>query len=250
MALLLASFVTLLGPLVQQGFSGSGAAAPAVSQARKGMGADAPVALPKFFAMQGGRIVVAGPAKSGKTTVLYSLLQRALADPSFATRILLDGKGDALSRYAHLSGVTYYGPDDYQDWLKTLQMAARELPGRYQKLINAGKRRVEPGAARLLVVIDGLERAIADPRVGREIAETLLLVADRPDALADVLMMTVQSSKPQPTAQEVLVRTDVLIVMPSGDKSGAFSIQTNLSGPVEGSGQARLVYPSDAAGLS
>ncbi|MFZ6026114.1 MAG: FtsK/SpoIIIE domain-containing protein [Chloroflexota bacterium] len=249
-AFLLSSVVAFTGPVLHHEFVAR--KSPAVSQAKhaESLGAlGAAATLPKFFAMNGGRVAIVGSANAGKTTLLHGLLQRVMADPSFTARIFLDGKGDALMPYAHLPGVTYLGPEEYPDWLKTLQDIVRDLPARYQKLIAEGKRKVEPGSARVLVVVDGFERVRDDPRFGREIVETLQLVADRPDALADVMLLVAQSAKLPLSHQDVPVRVDVVVTMSSEENPGAFTLQTSLNGPVVANGQARLVRAGDVKGL-
>jgi hypothetical protein len=202
-------------------------------------------ALPTFFAMDGARIMITGPAHSGKSTVLHNLLRRALRDPSFTTRLLLDGKGTRLVSYAQVPGVTYQDASDLEVWLTLLHAIAHDLPTRYQKLISENKRKADPGSSRVLVVIDGLESTLRDPKFGREIAETLLLVADRPDAFADVLIFTIQTDKRQHPKQDVTFKADLIVNMDSEDNPGHFAIQSTLSGPVEASGQARYLESND-----
>jgi hypothetical protein len=86
---------------------------------------------------------------------------------------------------------------------------------------------------------------LRDPKFGREIAETLLLVADRPDAFADVLIFTIQTDKRQHPKQDVTFKADLIVNMDSEDNPGHFAIQSTLSGPVEASGQARYLESND-----
>ncbi len=199
--------------------------------------------------MVGARVMIAGPPRSGKSTVLHNLLRRALQDPSFTSRLLLDGKGDQLVRYAHVPGVTYQDAGDLEEWLSLLHAVAHDLPTRYQQLITTGRRKAEPGSARVLVVIDGLDRIVRDPKFGREIAETLSLIADRPDALSDVLIFTVQTDKRQPSGQDLHLKTDVIITMESENHPGVFAIQSAPSGPIKATGQT-LLLESDHDTLS
>jgi len=204
----------------------------------------AEITLPNLFAAQGARIVVVGPEHSGKSTVLHSLLQRALRDPSFSTRILLDGKGRDLAPYAQLPGVIYHDATELDAWVNLLRTAARELPARYQQLLADGKRKTDPGSPRSLIVIDDVEQAIRQPQYGPEIAAALQLIAEEPEALADVLLVAVQSD-PQRLSRDLTFNANAMISLRSSGTPGAFTLRDSVSGLVEATGQTRYVGEND-----
>jgi len=202
------------------------------------------VTLPNLFAAQGAQIVVAGPERSGKSTVLHGLLQRALRDPSFSTRILLDGKGSDLAPYAQLPGVIYHDASEMSEWVNLLRTAARDLPARYQQLLAEGKRKVDPGSPRTLIVVDDVGQAIRHPQYGHEIAESLQLIAEEPEALADVLMVTVESDSNR-LSRDMTFNANAVISLRSASTPGAFTLRDSASGLVEATGQTRYVGEND-----
>lgn len=210
-----------------------------VAQSKLGAAAEEASTLPALFIAEGARIMVNGPPRSGKSTLLHNLLQRALRDPSFTVRVLLDGKGSNLAPYAQLSNVTYRDAAELADWPDVLRGIARDLPARYQHLMGSGKRKADLGDPRVLIVVDDIYSAIRDQDFGSEIAEAMLLIAEQPGGLADVLIFTTQQVEQHAAARDATFNANVVITLRSTSTPGAFTIKSSLAGPVEAAGQAR-----------
>ncbi len=256
----LATVITLGGPRLKEAFGHRNATSAPARQnefdAEAGIIAPTAVAsptaeavskLPALFAAQGARIVINGPPRSGKTTVLHSLLRRALRDPNFSIRILLDGKANTLAAYAQMPNVTYYDANNLDKWIMALDAIAREMPARYQRLLASNTRAAGPGVPRVLLVIDDVRHAIRDPKFGAQIAQTLLLIAEQPSLLADVLILTTHYTEEQAGQREATFNANVVINLSSAIMPGSFTIRSSPTGPIEAVGQARYADDSGVA---
>jgi energy-coupling factor transporter ATP-binding protein EcfA2 len=199
--------------------------------------------LPTLFIAEGARILVTGPSRSGKSTVLHHLLSRALPDTSFDEIILLDGKGSELEVYAQVPGAIYYGPEDIEEWIPLLRDVANDMPVRYAAL--GGKRLADEGAPRKLVVIDEVQRATRS-KYGREVTESLLLIAEQSGALRDVLILTVQRAKHRTLSKDIAYNASLIVQMLSATRPGYFEVRTSIdSRSAQATGQARTADDDD-----
>lgn len=200
-------------------------------------------ALPTLFIADGARILVTGPSRSGKSTVLHHLLSRALPDASFDEVILLDGKGSELEVYAQVPGAIYYGPEDIEEWIPLLRDVADDMPVRYAAL--GGKRLADEGAPRKLIVIDEVQRATRS-KYGRELTEALLLIAEQSGALRDVLILTTQRAKHRTLSKDIAYNASLIVQMLSATRPGYFEVRTSIdSRSAQANGQARTADDND-----
>jgi hypothetical protein len=203
--------------------------------------------LPAHFAAEGARILIVGPTRSGKSTVLHQLVWRALSDGSFTRRIILDGKGSELAPYAQVDGVIYYDANQLDEWVPALQAIADDMPGRYQIMVDEGKRKADPGSPRDLIIIDEVQRATRNKERGKEITEALRLIAEQSGALADVMILTTQRAKHHTLSKDITYNANAIITMESAARPGLFNIRSSTSGAAEVSGQARYVDDNEIA---
>jgi energy-coupling factor transporter ATP-binding protein EcfA2 len=204
---------------------------------------DQSTSLPTLFIAEGARILVTGSSRSGKSTVLHHLLSRALPDASFDEIILLDGKGSELEVYAQVPGAIYYGPEDIEEWIPLLRDVANDMPVRYAAL--GSKRLADEGAPRKLVVIDEVQRATRS-KYGRELTESLLLIAEQSGALRDVLILTVQRAKHRTLSKDIAYNASLIVRMLSATRPGYFEVRTSIdSRSAQATGQARTADDDD-----
>jgi energy-coupling factor transporter ATP-binding protein EcfA2 len=201
--------------------------------------------LPTLFIAEGARILIVGPSRSGKSTVLHHLLSRALPDTSFDEIILLDGKGSELEVYAQVPGAIYHGPDQIEDWIPLLRDVASDMPLRYTAL--KGKRLADEGAPRKLVVIDEVQRATRS-KYGRELTESLLLIAEQSGALRDVFILTTQRAKHRTLSKDIAYNASLIVQLLSATRPGYFEVRTSIdSRSAQAISQAKLADDNDIA---
>lgn len=209
----------------------------------EGQLADQSTSLPALFIAEGARILVTGPSRSGKSTVLHHLLSRALPDPSFDEIILLDGKGSELEVYAQVPGAIYHGPENIEEWIPLLRDVADDMPVRYAAL--GSKRLADEGALRKLIVIDEVQRATRS-KYGRELTKALLLIAEQSGALRDVLILTTQRAKHRTLSKDIAYNASLIVQMLNATRPGYFEVRTSIdSRSAQATGQARPADDDD-----
>ncbi len=201
--------------------------------------------LPERFFAEGVRILVVGPTRSGKSTILHWLLKRALKDESFNEIVLMDGKGPELQAYAQVPGVAYFGPEDLERWPEVLRGVSDELPVRYAAL--GGARIASDDAPRKLVVIDEVQRATRGEQ-GKEITEALLLIAEQSGALRDVLVLTTQRAKHRTLSKDITYNASLIVQTVGATSPGRYGVRTSIEQrkPLK-VGQSQVVEDEDIA---
>jgi hypothetical protein len=184
--------------------------------------------LPGLFLAGGARVLVIGPTRSGKSTILQHMCRRALADPTFSRIVLLDGKGPELITWSKVvPGTLYHGADDIGAWVEPLETVAAELPVRYAALTQAGLRKAEPGSARNLIIIDEVQRATRGEH-GKDVTAALMLIAEQSGALGDVLIITTQRAKHRTLDKNISTNASIIIAMKGPDYPGRFDLYTSM----------------------
>jgi hypothetical protein len=184
--------------------------------------------LPPFFLTGGARVLVTGPSRSGKSTILHHLCRAALADPTFDEIVLLDGKGPELIAWSGISPViSYCGPEDITDWIAPLERIVASFPARYDALVKAGRRKAKPGMPRKLVVIDEVQRA-SRAEHGKKITAALLTIVEQSGALGDVLIITTQRATHHSLDKSISYNANLIIALTSPDRPGRFELYSSL----------------------
>jgi energy-coupling factor transporter ATP-binding protein EcfA2 len=202
-------------------------------------------ALPNLFMAEGARVLIVGPSRAGKSTVLHTLLSRALPDTSFDEIILLDGKAAELKVYAGVPGVIYYGPDKVEEWIPLLRQISDDIPARYTAL--GGRRLADEGAPRKLIVIDEVQRATRGKH-GPAITQSLLLIAEQSGALRDVVILTTQRAKHRTLSKDISHNASLIVRMVSPTRPGYFEVRTSIeSRSAQATGLTRPASDDDIA---
>jgi len=201
--------------------------------------------LPGRFFGEGARILVVGPTRSGKSTVLHWLLRRGLKDRSFNEIVLMDGKGPELQMYARVSGVTYFGPENLDAWPGVLREISDELPVRYAAL--GGERIAPEGVPRKLIVIDEVQRGTRG-EWGKEITQALLLISEQSGALRDVVVLTTQRAKHRTLSKDITYNASLIVGMVGATTPGRYGVRTSIeqSRPIA-VGQSKMADDADVA---
>ncbi|MBN1888612.1 MAG: hypothetical protein JW850_11500 [Thermoflexales bacterium] len=185
--------------------------------------------LPPLFLAEGARVLVTGPSRSGKSTVLHHLCRAAMADPTFDEIVLLDGKGPELIAWAGATPVvSYCGPEDIAAWIAPLERIVQGFPARYAGLVKAGLRRAEPGGNRKMIVIDEVQRA-SRIELGKKIMAALLTIAEQSGALGDVLVITTQRATHHSLDKSISYNANLVIALTSPEHPGRFELYSSLA---------------------
>ena len=154
--------------------------------------------------MESLRVLVEGPSRSGKTTILHNFLSHALRF-SWLKVLLLDGKGE-LSFYRDVEGVTYHGPTETEAWAEKLAAIAEAYPERFAQMFAEGLQQKESSEPGVLVVIDEANHGLGDEldgKIRKAISHSLRMIAGKGGALNDVLWVTVPYIEELPKAVRI-----------------------------------------------
>lgn len=140
------------------------------------------------------RIGLTGATRSGKSTAIHNFLYHALRF-KWEKVILLDGKGSELCFYEGLSGITYWGPEDTEEWANELATIIEGYSARFAELAAEGLREAPYGKPRYLVVVDEVQHGVRDEAIGnikKAITLALQIMSEKSGALGDCMLLSSQ----------------------------------------------------------
>lgn len=214
--------------------TGGHADQPAVTGAPASLAIGRPVDLfgdlapPPFFA-QGARVLITGPSRSGKSTILHHLCRQVLADLSFDEIVLLDGKGPELVVWSQVApGVLeYHGADDIAAWIAPLERIANGLPDRYAAMVAAGLRQAPVGSRRKFIAVDEIQKATRS-EYGKRVTAAMLTVTEQSGALRDVVIITTQRATHRTLDKNISYNANAIIALRSASHPGQFNLFTSI----------------------